>query len=298
MQPSILDLRHLRTLAALVEGGSLARAAERLHLTQSALSHQIKTLESHYGLSLFEREARPLKPTDAGRRLLAVAQQVMPLVWDAERDLAKLAQGAAGTLRVAVECHTCFDWLMPAMDAFRERWPEVELDLVSGFQQDAASLLARDVADVVVVHDAPAAPAANTAHYLFTYETVALLSPRHALAGKAWLEAEDFRGETLIRYPVEDDKLDVVRHVLAPAGIRPNSRSAELTVAILQLVASHRGIATLPVWALGHYAERGYVLQKRLTAQGLYCELFALTTESFGRRAYVQEFLGLIRAGK
>ncbi len=293
--PSILDLRHLKTLAAFAESGSLGRAAERLHLTQSALSHQIKGLEAHYGLPLFERETRPLKPTDAGRRLLALARAVLPQVSDAERDLAKLAEGSAGSLRVAVECHTCFDWLMPAMDAFRERWPQVEIDLVSGFQSDAAQLLSRDVADLVIVHDAP--PQGVTGHALFTYQTVAVLSPRHTLAAQPFLQAEDFAKEVLITYPVDPDMLDVVRHVLAPAGIAPQRRAAELTVAILQLVASGRGIAALPVWTLGHYLEKGYVVQKPIGKNGLWCQLFAATTESFGQRAYVQEFLALIRAG-
>ena len=127
---SMLELRHLRTLLALRDTGSLSKSAERLHLTQSALSHQLRMLETQYGTPLVERDARPLRFTAAGRRLMELAQAVLPQVEDAERRVAQLVQGDVGQLRVAVECHTCFDWLMPAMDAFRERWPDVEMDLV------------------------------------------------------------------------------------------------------------------------------------------------------------------------
>ena len=128
-----LELRYLRTLLALREAGNLSRAAQLLNLTQSALSHQLKGLEDHYGTELFERKSSPLSFGVAGQRLLKLAELVLPQIDEADRDVRKLVEGSAGQLRIAVECHTCFDWLMPAMDAFRERWPEVELDIVSGF---------------------------------------------------------------------------------------------------------------------------------------------------------------------
>ncbi|TXD71025.1 LysR family transcriptional regulator, partial [Mitsuaria sp. TWR114] len=117
-----LELRHLRTLLALREAGNLSRAAQLLNLTQSALSHQLKGLEDHYGTELFERKSSPLSFGVAGQRLLKLAELVLPQIDEADRDVRKLVEGSAGQLRIAVECHTCFDWLMPAMDAFRERW--------------------------------------------------------------------------------------------------------------------------------------------------------------------------------
>src|SRR5258707_10447921 len=131
---SMLEVRHLRTLIALAETGTVSRAAERVHLTQSALSHQLKALESHYGTAVVKRHGQTVKLTESGQRLVALARSVMGEVQTAERDLAKLARTPARTLRIALECHTCFDWLMPIMDVFRKDWPEGELDLVSGCQ--------------------------------------------------------------------------------------------------------------------------------------------------------------------
>src|SRR5260221_13916363 len=138
----MLEVRHLRTLIALAEAGTVSRAADRVHLTQSALSHQLKALESHYGAPVVKRHGQSVKLTESGQRLLALARSVMGEVQSAERDLAKLARTPARTLRIALECHTCFDWLMPIMDLFRKEWPEVELDLVSGFDPNPLPQLA------------------------------------------------------------------------------------------------------------------------------------------------------------
>ncbi len=296
MPTTALEFRHMETLVALAECGSLSKAAERLCLTQSALSHQLKALESHYGAAVVEKNVRPLRFTAIGQRLLTLARAVLPLVAEAGRDVARLAQGHAGPLRVAVQCHNCFDWLMPAMDSYRTLWPEVELDIISGFVVDPLPLLERGEAELAVIHDEQQPHPHIAFSPLFRYESVALMSPRHPLAAKAWLDSGDFANETLITYPVPDEMLDVMKHCLIPAGINPRRRTAELTVAILQLVASGRGIAALPSWTVGNYIERGYVVSRPIGPNGLRCELYAATTHAGAEAAYIREFIALTRA--
>jgi len=295
MVQSTLELRHLKTLLALRDSGNLSRAAQLLNLTQSALSHQLKTLEEQYGATLFERKSNPVVFTAPGQRLLGLADAVLPLVADAERDVSRLVEGAAGSLRIAVECHTCFDWLMPAMDALRERWPEVELDIVSGFQADPVGLLHQDRAELAIVSDFDADETGVRLHPLFEFEIVALLPKDHALLAKPWLEAHDFAGQTLITYPVPDEMLDLVRRVLKPAGVEPPRRTTELTVAMLQLVASGRGFAALPRWAVAGYLERGYVASQRIGPDGLTGRLYAAVPERLVARPYVADFVQVMR---
>jgi LysR family transcriptional regulator for metE and metH len=295
MATTALEFRHMETLLALAECGSLSKAAERLCLTQSALSHQLKALESHYGAAVVEKSIRPLRFTAIGERLLTLARAVLPLVAEAGRDIARLAEGHAGPLRIAVQCHNCFDWLMPAMDSYRSLWPEVELDIISGFVVDPLPLLERGEAELAVIHDKQPPHAHVVFSPLFRYESVALMSPRHRLAAKSWLDAADFADETLITYPVPDEMLDLMKHCLTPAGIHPKRRTAELTVAILQLVASGRGIAALPSWTVGNYIERGYVVSRPSGQAGLRCELYAATTRSGAEAAYIREFIELTR---
>lgn len=286
----MLEIRHLRSLVALAQTGNLSAAAQRVHLTQSALSHQIRVLEDYFGISLFERKTRPLRFSSAGERLLRLADEVLPAIENARRDVTKLAGGSAGSLRIAVECHTCFDWLMPAMDVFREHWPEVELDLVSGFHPDPLALIEQSRADLVVMSEKKKNEGISWCP-LFRFEIAALLANDHPLSAKAFLKPRDFAAQTLITYPVPDEMLDIMRDFLHPGGVKPGRRSAELTVAILQLVASRRGIAALPVWSVQSYIERGYVTRKRLGKAGLWSTLYAATASSVAHLPFIQDFL-------
>lgn len=295
MNQSILEVRHLRTLVALRDSGSLVRAAQLLNLTQSALSHQIKLLEDRYGQPLFERKSVPPQFTAVGERLLALADTVLPQVEGAERDIARLVLGQGGQMRIAVECHTCFDWLMPAMDAFRTRWPEVELDIVSGFHADPVGLLHQGRADVAIVSEVDADEAGVDYHALFGFEIRALLANTHPLVAKPHLVAQDFADQTIITYPVPDEMLDLIRQVLEPAGVRPPRRTTELTVAMLQLVASGRGVAALPLWAVQSYLDRGYVTARPIGEKGLRGELHAACLPGLSARPYLQDFVQVTR---
>ena len=292
---SILEVRHLRTLAALRDTGSLVRAAQLLNLTQSALSHQLKLLEEHYAAQLFERKSVPPQFSTTGLRLLALADATLPLVEEAERDIARLALGRAGQLRIVVECHTCFDWLMPALDAFRQRWPEVELDIVSGFHPDPIALVMQDRAEVAIVSEEDPDESVDY-HALFRFEIVALLANDHALVNKTHLTARHFADQTLITYPVPDDMLDIVRQVLGPAGVEPaQRRTTELTVGMLQLVASGRGIATLPLWAVQNYLDRGYVTARAIGARGLTGRLYMACAPSTSEQPWLADFVQITR---
>lgn len=295
MKPIFLEIRHLRTLIALKESGSVSLAAKRVHLTQSALSHQIKLLEDQYDLTLFERKSSPIRFTAAGERLIKLAYDILPQIIEAELDLARVKQGEVGEVRVAVECHTCFDWLMPAMDTFRQHWPLVELDIVSGFHTDTVGLLLCHRADIAIV----AEEEDNSGILykpLFSYEMVAICSKDHPLATKEVWEAEDFKDETLITYPVPDDMLDLLRKVLSPAGIKVTRRNSELTIAIIQLVASRRGIAALPYWAVKPYLDRGYVVARKITQQGLYSTLYGAIRETDSVLAYLDDFHNTVKS--
>ena len=294
MNLSHIEFRHLRLLQAIVDSGGLTAAAERLHLTQSAVSHQLKALEKALEQPLVERAARPLQLTPAGERLLQLAQATLPQVEAALRDLAKLKDGEAGELRIAVECHTCYDWLMPAMDAYRAAWPHVELDLLGGFQSDPVGLLLENRADLVITSEMSSRKGISFAP-LFGFEMLALLPPDHALAARKFLLPADFASETLITYPVPEDRLDLIRRVLAPAKIKPARREAQLTVAILQLVASRRGLAALPAWAVEPYLQRGYVAARPIGKHGLWGELHAAVRAGDAARAYVLDFIETVK---
>lgn len=287
----MIEIKHLKTLSVLSNTGSLVEAAKQLHLTQSALSHQLKELEGRLDCSLFIRKSRPIRFTVAGLRLLELAEQVLPEIRSAERDLSRFVAGDAGRLHMAIECHSCFQWLMPAIDTFRDRWPEVELDFSSGFSFLPLPALKRANLDLVVTSD-PQPIEGITYIPLFSYQPMLALSRHHPLATKNYIEAEDLRDETLITYPVEKERLDIFNQLLIPEGISPAKiRHADMTLMILQLVASGRGVAGLPNWALFEYLKKDYVVARRLGKEGLWNTLYAAVRDEQQELAYLQDFI-------
>ncbi len=212
----------------------------------------------------------------------------------ADRDIERLKGDTRGELRVVLECHTCFDWLMPVMDEFRRRWPEVEVDLVAGFHADPIALLGEGRADMVI-GSMPATRRGLEVAPLFRFEILAVLANEHRLRNKRRIDAADLEGETLITYPVPEQRIDLIREVLEPAGIRLERRTAELTVAVLQLVASRRGVAALPNWGVKNYVDHDYVLAKRIGAKGLWSELYATVPAAISQRPYVADFVAIVR---
>lgn len=286
-----VELRHLRTLVALRDAGSLVEAAERVFLTQSALSHQLKDLERRLDCQLFIRKTRPVRFTTAGQRLLRLADEVLPLVHGAERDLARLAGGEVGRIFMAIECHSCFEWLLPAINRYRESWPDVELDIASGFHFAPLPALARGDLDLVITADPIDDP--GLAYLpLFSYEAQLAIARDHRLADRPWIEPEDLAAEVVISYPVDRSRLDLFKSFLDPAGVEPQRlRHAELTTMMVQLVASGRGVACLPNWALHEYRERDYVLVKSLGEEGVWPTLYAAVREDQRDAPYIQGFV-------
>ena len=287
----MIEIRHLKTFQAMRDTNSQVATAARVHLTQSAISYQLKELEERIGLTLFMRKTNPTRFTSAGLRMLKLADAVLPLLKEAERDFGRLTQGSAGRLHMAIECHSCFQWLMPTIDEFRTSWPEVELDLASGFSFDPFPALVRGDLDLVVTSD-PLEIAGITYVPLFKYETLLAVDNHHALATKAVIGAKDLESLTLITYPIARDRQDIFTRFLDPADIEPAQiRTSELTVMMMQLVASGRGVCCLPNWAIHEYSARSYVTARRLGEKGLFAMLYAAVRSDMLETRYMSDFL-------
>ena len=290
-----IEIKHLRTLVALRECGSLVDAAQRIHLTQSALSHQLKELEDRLGQPVVIRKSKPLKFTDSGERLLQLADTILPQVDQTEQEILLLAAGKSGRLHIAIECHSCFEWLIPTLDDYRDDWPEVEIDLISGFNFDPLPALTRSELDLVITSN-PAPLAGITYIPLFEYEALLCVAKQHPLASKERIEPEDFATETLIAYPVEKERLDLFQYFLTPAGISPAAvRTSELTLMIIQLVASGRGVCVLPNWAITDYLAKGYVVARSLGEDGVWARLYAAVRDETATLPFMESFIHTAR---
>jgi LysR family transcriptional regulator for metE and metH len=290
-----IEIRHLATLHAIAETGSLTRAAKRRSLTLSAVSHLVRELETLLGVELLDRRSKPIALTPAGKRLLTCADAVLPLIAATEADLARMSGERHARLYLALECHSCFDWLLPTLDTLREAWPELDLDLRLGPRFDPIpALVARDV-DAVLGTDRVEHP---DVHYegIFRYEIVLVTPKDHRLAKKPWVEPHELAAEPFVTYPVEPERLDVVTRFLRPAGVEPvRARTAELTTILLQMVRSGRGVAALPRWAVVDTKNSDELGMVRLGKSGLYSELFLAVREDGRDEPHLRAFLEIAR---
>jgi len=287
----MLEVRHLETLVAIRDQGSLQDAAERLHVTQSALSHQLRDLEVRLKTPLLNRRTRPARLTTAALRIVALADEVLPRIRATERELQRLADGRTGRLHVGIECHSCFQWLMPALDTFRLAWPDVSLDLSAAFAFAPLPALVRGGLDLVITSD-PLPLDELSFLPLFSYELVLAVATANPLAAFTTISPEQLADQVLLTYPVDRQRLDIFSAFLEPDGVEPASvRQVELTPVMVQLVASQRGVAALPNWALTEYRQQPWLSIRRLGEAGVWRTLYAAVRQEDAPSDYIQAFV-------
>lgn len=241
------------------------------------------------------RRSKPMKLSAAGLRLLRLADQILPQVEAAQEEFSNLRDGKTGRMHIAIECHACFEWLFPVLEGFRKSWPDVDVDIRPGLAFDALPALQKEEVDLVVSSDPEDLPGVDFIK-LFDYAPVFVAAATHRLAAKAYVEAADFRGQTLITYPVERSRLDVFSQLLIPAKVEPAAiRQVELTAVILLLVASNRGVSVLPDWVVREVKYNSDYVTRPLTEQGVTRTLYAAVRSDDTNKPFVQRLIELAR---
>ncbi|MDA8095839.1 MAG: LysR family transcriptional regulator [Betaproteobacteria bacterium] len=293
----MLERVHLVIVREVDRQGSLTAAAQALHLTQSALSHAVRKIEQQLGTAIWDREGRGLRLTQAGQYLLALAHRLLPQFEHAEARMSQYAQGRRGTLRIGMECHPCYQWLLKVVAPYLARWPDVDVDVKQRFQFGGIGALFGYDIDVLVTPDPLQKPGLRFVP-VFDYEQVLLVAETHPLASVSFVRPEQLAEETLISYPVDTHRLDLYNQFLTPAGILPKRHQViETTDIIVQMVASGRGVAALPLWLAEEYADRLAVVPVRLGEEGIAKQIFIGTREADGAIDYLRGFIELARQG-
>ncbi|MBF7684581.1 LysR family transcriptional regulator [Acinetobacter sp. B10A] len=290
----MLEIRHLKTLLALREHGSLVAAAGDLCLTPSAISHQLKELDHWYGVEVVNRRSRPIQFSHVGQRLLKLADDILPQIHLTQSDITRIIHGQTGRIIFASECHSCFDWLMPLLNQYRQQYPDVDLDFAPAFESNPHELLQNSEFDMLITAD-PIELKGIEYFAIFEYESRLVLSNTHPLVRASQISVQDLANETLVTYPVDKHRLDIMSHLFIPAKIQPkNLRTTDLTQMLIQLVASGRGVAALPDWVVNEYEQKGWVTSRRLSCvspQGLRRTLYAGYRVDGKEKNYFEGFL-------
>lgn len=290
---AILDRIHLVMIRAIHEEGSLTAAADKLHITQSALSHSLKKLEDQLNVPLFRRESRRLFLTQAGEYLLSIANRLEPQLVFAEDRLKQFSQGERGNFRIGMECHPCYQWLIKLVGPYLESWPQVDVDVKQKFQFGGLGALFNYEIDMLVTPDPIHKP---ELHFepVFDYEQVLVVSAKHPLAQADYILPKQLSEEVLITYPVAKDRLDIFSLFLNPAGVLPKRhKPIETTDVMLQMVASGRGLAALPRWLVEEYTKELNIVPVRLGKRGVPKQIFVGIRKEDKDVPYIKGFIEL-----
>lgn len=291
----MIEVQHLSILREVSRTGSVTAAAERLNVSQSALSHAIAKFEERSGIKVWMKDGRSLRFTQAGNYLLGLAERLLPQLDHAQRVLSDFADGRRGALRAGMECHPCQKWLMGVTGPYLRRWPDVDFEVCTAFRFDGVAALLGHEIDLLITPDPIDQP-----ELLFTpvfdYELVLILHEDHALAGKPWAAPHDLVPETLITVPVSLERLDVYSRFLVPANCRPHHRiTAETTELMLQLSAAGRGISVLPEWLLHEEGEHLPLRAVRIGPHGLHKSIHLGVRKAEEHVDYLAGFLDIAR---
>lgn len=293
---AILERIHLAIIREVERQGSLTAAAAQLNLTQSALSHAIAKLEDQIGVKIWRREGRSLQPTQPGEFLLAAANRLLPQFAHAEERLRQFAKGDRGTLRIGMECHPCYQWLLKIVAPYLDRWPKVEVDVRQKFQFGGIGALFGYEIDMLVTPDPLYKPGLRFTP-VFDYEQVLVVGSHHPLRGADFVLPHQLAEETLITYPVPADRLDIYTQFLTPAGISPRQhKPIETTDIMLLMVAHGRGVAALPRWLVEENADKFAVTPIQLGQNGVAKQIFLGIREADTQVDYMRAFIDLASA--
>ncbi|SAL11168.1 LysR family transcriptional regulator [Caballeronia peredens] len=291
----MLERSHLMVVREVEKQGSMTAAADVLNLTQSALSHAVRKLEQQLGTPVWTREGRSMRLTQAGNYLLSLANRMLPQFEQAEARMKQYAQGERGTLRIGMECHPCYQWLMKVVSPYLASWPDVDVDVKQRFQFGGIGALFGYDIDVLVTPDPIKKPGLRF-EPVFDYEQVLVVAEEHALASAAYVVPEQLASEVLITYPVETDRLDIYTRFLTPANVVPRRQKViETTDIMMQMVASGRGVAALPRWLAEEYAERMPLTPLKLGKKGIAKKICLGVREADRAIDYLAAFVALAR---
>jgi LysR family transcriptional regulator for metE and metH len=292
----MLERIHLAVIREVHRQGSLTAAADVLCLTQSALSHTIKKLEQQLGTPVWDREGRKLRFTQAGEYLLGLANRLLPQLEHAEQLMQQYAKGQRGTLRIGMECHPCYQWLLKVVAPYLGAWPDVDVDVKQKFQFGGIGALFGYEIDVLVTPDPLHRPGLRF-EPVFDYEQVLVVGSAHPLAKLDFVTPQQLAEETLITYPVTIERLDIYNQFFLPAGCTPRKHKViETTDIMLQMVAAGRGVAALPDWLVRETMPKLAIQPVRLGKHGIAKQLFLGVREADGDIDYLKAFVDMARS--
>jgi LysR family transcriptional regulator for metE and metH len=289
-----LEIRDLRLVAAIAEFRTLTRAGQSLHLTQSALSHQLADLEQRVAMPLFQRIGRQMLPTAVGARLIDHARELLGRLDTVERDIAGLVTDQRAELRLATECYTCYHWLPGVLAVYETRHSDVDVRIVPEATADPLTALLDGRIDVCLM-STPLRDRRFSAAALFADELVLVVRQDDPFAKRAFVEPAELQGRRILTYTKAEDNF-TYRDILAPAGVSASQIvPLALTEAVIEMVRAGLGVSIFARWAVQPQLQSGELRAVPITRGGVEREWKLVTRAGGPQPRYVADFVDTTR---
>lgn len=264
-----MEIRHLKLIKAIVEEGSITKAVDKLNLSQSALSHQLKEAEYQLGTAIFYRINKKLLLTKAGETIYETAVQIIDKLSDAESHIKEMIRGEHGEIRISTECYTSYHWLPSLMKKFHLIFPNVDLKIVMEATHYPLEKLLQNEIDMAITSD-PIKDDNILYTEIFQDEMVAVIPENHEWKNKKFVIAQDFSDQNLIIHSLPLQTVTIHQYVLSPAKISPKKIIVlPLTEASLEMVKAEMGVMVMAKWALKSYLENSDLRIVKVGKNGL-----------------------------
>lgn len=286
-----MEIKHFRLIKTIVEEGNIAKSSDKLFLTQSAISHSLKDLESQLGFPIFHRSRKKWELTEEGKELNNIGIKILN---DLEKGFGKidlLRMGASGTIKLSTECYSFYQGLPALIQKMGLLYPEITVDLILEATQNPISQLLSNEIDIAIVSDK-----ISNDDLLFKEvredEIFVILHKEHPFNKVDFLEPSQFSQAHLIIHSFPLESVYIYEHFLKPNKIAPLKISAiPLTEVALEMVAANMGIMCLPEWALRSFDLSDQLCLKTIGNNGLKRTHYLAIRKTDMDKKYIRDFI-------
>ncbi|MDY8136042.1 LysR family transcriptional regulator [Aquimarina sp. 2201CG5-10] len=286
-----MELKYFRLIKTIAEEGSIANSTERLFLTQSALSHQLRELEERLGFKVFHRTRNKWELTQEGSELYKLANKLFSSIDEGFNNIKHIKEGSKGSIKLSAECQSFFHSIPSFIQKMGILYPEINIDVTLGATHQTISQLLSDDIDIAIVTSKPASEELESIK-VFEDEIFAVIHKENELNSLDYLEANHFSNIHLLinSFPLEG--VAVYEHFLRPNKINPKKISAiPFTEITLSMINANMGIMCAPKWQLKPFRLSEDIIFKRISKNGLKRKHYLVVKTINRNKKYIHDFI-------
>lgn len=286
-----MEIKYFRLIRTIADEGNIANSSEKLYLTQSALSHQLRELEEQLGFKVFHRTRNKWELTDEGMELYKVGNDILNSIEKGFKNIQNIRSGSVGTIKISTECYSFYHGLPGFIQKMGLLYPGIKVDLIlEATHQPIAKILSNEI-DIALV-------TVKTGNDAVVYlkvmadEIFAIMHRENDLNRYNYLEPHHFTDAHLIIHSFPLETVSVYQHFLKPNNIIPIKISAiPLTEVALEMVNANMGIICMPKWALKSFTLSDDLVFKQIGAKGLKRTHYLVIRKTDEHKKYIRDFI-------